>query len=102
MRMNRRQRAIGKRLVALYMGPHTEEAMAEVVRLRSELDAARPVPPPPVAELPPAPGEGTFTMRRTERAAPPEETEADRWRKVLAMRDGTGGAGRIWHPERAR
>jgi hypothetical protein len=102
MKLNRRQRAIGRRIAELIAGPPTEQARAEVRDLVAELEATRPAPPAPAPEL--QPGSGTFAMRKApSRAAPaPEDTEDDRWAKVMAMRSGTGAAAMIYAPERAR
>ncbi len=74
-------------------GPDFVHKRRLLERLREELaglDAS-----PPAAALPPA-GTGEFTMRR----ARPVETDADRWRRVVAMRHGVAGAGRnIYAPE---
>lgn len=95
--MSRRTRWIGRRLVELMSGPRTEEARAEVRALAAELDAMRPAPAAPPAELPAS--SGTFVMRPKTK---PVDTEADRWRDVVAMRNGAGPTSRIYAPERAR
>lgn len=97
--MSRRTRWIGRRLVELMSGPRTEEARDEVRALAAELDAMRPAPAAPPAELPAS--SGTFVMK-PKRAAQPVDTEADRWRDVVAMRNGAGPTAQIWNPERAR
>lgn len=74
-------------------GPDFVHKRRLLERLREEL-AALDAPPRPA--LPPA-GTGEFTMRR---ARPVNDTDADRWRRVVAMRHGVAGAGRnIYAPE---
>jgi hypothetical protein len=92
----RRQRQIGKRLVELYLGERTAAATAEVAELRAELDAMRPVEPSP-PELPP--GNGSFTMRRA-RPLTEEEAEKQRWRKVVAMRQGSPMQRTLYNPDK--
>jgi hypothetical protein len=63
--------------------------------LREELaglDEPRSVPEP---ALPP--GTGTFTMRKTPRAV--DDDDAARWRRLIAMRQGTPMSRTVYDPE---
>jgi hypothetical protein len=63
--------------------------------LREELaglDEPRPVPEP---ALPP--GTGTFTMKKAPRAV--DDDDAERWRQLIAMRQGTPMSRTIYAPE---
>jgi hypothetical protein len=93
-RTMRRVRQIGARMAELSVGEVTADVVAEVTALNDELTGLRGGPAPKAPPELPAPGSGSFTMK-PKRA----ETEGDRWRKLIAMRQGTPMMRTVYDPE---